>query len=61
MAGCLDVNGQSDCPRSVVNLDQITDVPRNEDVRSLVESVRDVVAGILWSVLNARFFYFLDW
>ena len=41
VAGLFDVTGQSDYPRSVVNLDQIMDALSNEDVRTLVESERD--------------------
>ena len=41
VAGLFDVTGQSDYPRSVVNLEQIMDARRNEDVRSLVESARE--------------------
>ena len=38
VAGMFDVTGQSDYPRSVVNLEQIMDGPSDEDVRTLVES-----------------------
>ena len=51
VAGLFDVTGESDFPRSVVDLGQIMDAPSNEDVRALVECARDgalmVVAGIL--------------
>ena len=40
VAGLYDVTGQSDYPRNVVNLEQIMDALRNEDVRTLVESAR---------------------
>ena len=53
------MRGQSDYPRSVVNLEQIVDAPNDEDVRTLFESARDealVVAGILRSTANLRFF-----
>ena len=59
--GLFDVTEQSDNSRSVVNLQQIMSAPSQEDVRSLVEAARDealmdVVAGILWSIVNFRFF-----
>ena len=38
VAGLFDVTGQSDCPRNVVNLEQIMDAPCEEDVRFLIES-----------------------
>ena len=41
MAGLFDVTGQSDYPRSVVNLDQIMDAPSEDDIPTLVESSRD--------------------
>ena len=41
VAGLCDATGQSDYPRSLVNLEQITDAPSDEDVRTLVESARD--------------------
>ena len=41
VAGLFDVTGQSDYPRSVVNLEQIMDARSDEDVRNLVESARD--------------------
>ena len=41
VAGLFDVTGQSDCPRSVVNLEHVMDAPSDDDVRALVESARD--------------------
>ena len=41
VAGLLHVTEQSDYPRSVVNLEQIMGGPSDEDVRTLVERVRD--------------------
>ena len=53
VAGLFDVTGQSDYPRSVVNLEQVMDAP-SDDIRTLVDARRlwwNAVAGILWSIV----------
>ena len=41
VAGLLDVTGQLDCPRSVIDLEQIMGAPSDEDVQALVASASD--------------------
>ena len=41
VAGLYDVTGQSDYPRSVVNLEQIMDAWSDDDIRTLVLSARE--------------------
>ena len=41
IVGKYDVTGQSGYPRNVVNLEEIMDVPSDNDIRTLVESARD--------------------
>ena len=64
VGGLFNVTGQSDYPRSVVNLEQIMDAPSNEDVRTLVESAREeaLMERRCWNLaVDREPFIFLDW